>query len=740
MICHDAHASSNGNARMIADGLYNYETSVTGGNWVDPNGNGKIDDNGEKCMVCHPKETETSRNSIVMGIKIPPMPGAASWKNHNDFTAAQGCGCHIAHDPIPPSQESGGESSGGSPCGSCHGNILSAMQTNTSYHHYMASADAGYPTENPSGDNWQLQAATRKCLMCHVDHDIFRPDLNANGARAKNLRAEIQSSPSKADISSYIDTDFDNSLAGGGICLSCHSLATFSKTSNRKNDNSLTTPQIAKTNYNASAHNYVGPSGTSTFGKDSSTFRPNCVKCHNDTLPKDAYGTNTYQNSTFRFGMHDSAFRHMLTNNGTTAGGNGGAGASPVETTYNSLEENFCYICHSGGTSPGNDIYRQSMSARAKNVKDQFNKTYKHPINAYAGTHRGDEFASAPTGLTTNGWNSTVPRHVECGDCHNAHAAKSGDRTTKGSSTDGNKAEPAITGIWGIQVITWGSSPVFSKTQSITYEYELCFKCHSKYAWGSSGTPPSATWPNGNSDAVQSDPVVDFNPANPGYHPVAAVGKRTLPSTEPGRTYLPLTFVPPYNYNSLITCSDCHGDESWQPGSSTVAVGLHGSNNRYILKRYYNSSSGVWTSTFCYECHDYRVYGFHDTVTNSYTSPADPYMSYSRIDHPINAAMMNGTYNTYRLHSSDTSGPGCFSCHAANNGTVTSAKLGGIHGTTNTTLGTRLMNGVNMTGYSPPTVSTSKGSCSASANTSNGLSNCNKTHSAIAVGYANWDN
>ncbi|MCL6471567.1 MAG: hypothetical protein K6T91_02005, partial [Firmicutes bacterium] len=720
MVCHDSHGSSKGNYKMLADGLYAYATSPTGGNWADPNENGKIDPGAEACLVCHPKSTETNRNSIIAGIKMPYLPVGGS-VNHDTVT---GCDCHNTHNPQPPNAT---ESVGGTACESCHANILNSMQSSSGYHHYVITAEAVYPTESPAGNNYMLQPGTRSCLMCHVDHDMFRPDLNSNGNRARNLRAEIQTAPSKNDINSYMATDFDNNAMRGGICLSCHAAASFTKDTNGQTGGSTTTQLLNKNDYNASAHNYQA---SSTFTKDTSAFKGNCVKCHNDTTNK------LYQSTTPKFANHNSNFKSLLTDNGTAGGGTGIPTAEAADIDNSGLEENFCYLCHSGTGAGGNDIYGQLMSGKAKNIKDQFAKAYRHPVET-PGKHTSDEFEKAAPG-----WMPANNRHAECEDCHNPHAAKAGDRAV-GDPANGNKAGPAIAGIWGVSVTDWATG-AFAKTPSVTFEYELCLKCHSSYAWGT-GPAPATTWPNGAAGATQADPVQDFNPGNLGYHPVAATGK-TAP-TGGGATKLPLTFIAPYAWNSLITCSDCHGDDGWISNGS-VASGPHGSNSRYMLRRYYNSAQGVWTSNFCYECHDYKVYGFQQLGPNIdiYSAPMDPYKSYSRVDHPLTSKMANGSLNMFRLNQDESSGPMCFNCHGAYGGTIQNMRLGGIHGSNQgvgtygtSPIGQRLMNGSNVIGYTAPSTTLS-GSCWTSGTASNpSLSDCTQHSSGVSISNSNWD-
>ncbi|MCL5292038.1 MAG: hypothetical protein M1548_05855 [Actinobacteria bacterium] len=585
MVCHDAHGSTKGNSKMLADGLHTYATSK---GWSD-GGDGKITaGTDEICLVCHKRSGDAARESTVLGIDLIISNAT---QNHSSITGCTGCHGKV-HNPV------GGESGGGTQCGGCHSTIYGAMDagSNTGYHHYMSSANAptygSYPTTN-----------VRTCAICHVDHDVFRPDLNnPGGVRAKNLRTDIAVQPDKTADTGFTSLDFDNTLTNGGICISCHSAAQTKDTTNRKNDGSAQTPAIAQVAYNTSMHNYT-TGVSSTYTKDSSTFTGNCVKCHNDTT------TKQYQSSTLKFAVHDSTYRHILTNNGTATGGTGVNVASTTEATYNSLEENFCYICHSGGTVAGTDIYGNAMTANAENVKNQFTdagQTYKHPIAdaTQAGRHKADEYTAATAGSWNQNTNNT--RHVECADCHSPHAAQNGVSASPGATIG-----TVLVGAWGIYPgatfkttgfaptdwpAAWTAPATWSKGTlvSTNEEWQLCLKCHSNFAYGA--TPPSAAQtPSGQAETDQSK---EFNPNNLGGHAVAGDKTAALGNLTDGGT-----FVAPWTTSSRMTCSDCHTN------NVGTARGPHGSANKWILKAAYNPA-GTTAADFqlCWGCHDQVTY------------------------------------------------------------------------------------------------------------------------------------
>jgi hypothetical protein len=199
----------------------------------------------------------------------------------------------------------------------------------------MNNAGSTYATITQPVNMGGSSDTNRNCLMCHVDHDIFRPDKNLNATRAKNLRASVSVLPSAVDTTTYKNTDFDNAQTQGGICVSCHT--TEQSKSYSQTDNTTKTPLIEKAKFAQSAHNYTA---SSTFARDSSSFNANCSKCHNDTLnPKSRFNS---QSSTNKFGNHQSTLRRVTA-------------SLDITSTTDPIEENLCYRCHSKTTdsNPG---------------------------------------------------------------------------------------------------------------------------------------------------------------------------------------------------------------------------------------------------------------------------------------------------------------------------------------------------------------------------------------------------
>ena len=135
-------------------------------------------------------------------------------------------------------------------------------------------------------------------------------------------------------------------------------------------------------------------------------------------------------------------------------------------------ETRNCAACHNGNVAP-------------KNVQGEFGKLSIHPVAATTGVHDPAEAATI------------AARHVECVDCHNPHAASKEPRNlitwrpnpfdpTGGSF--GGQVGGANKGVWGVEPTYdssgWKAPTKFAVVENSENMYQLCFKCHSAYAYG----------------------------------------------------------------------------------------------------------------------------------------------------------------------------------------------------------------------------------------------------------------
>jgi hypothetical protein len=242
-----------------------------------------------------------------------------------------------------------------------------------------------------------------------------------------------------------------------------------------------------------------------------------------------------------------------------------------------SVEENTCHACH--GPS----------GVASTNIAAEFGKIYRHPV--YSITPSVHDAAESPASGTFRlpESSATAARHVECADCHNPHASHPAAATAP-------KASGRLSGVWGIDTNGLRADP--SGTPPSVREYEICFKCHADSANKAQPAGPDPPYPN--RQALQFNKRLQFDPANPSYHPIEA----------PGRSTFVPSLIAPWTTSSVIYCTDCHdsdtGPKAPIPGSGPA--GPHGSNYKHLLVARYDMDSGSSpesesTYALCYKCH-----------------------------------------------------------------------------------------------------------------------------------------
>lgn len=244
---------------------------------------------------------------------------------------------------------------------------------------------------------------------------------------------------------------------------------------------------------------------------------------------------------------------------------------------------------------------------------------------------------------------------VQCNDCHDSHVAQKTNHTqvVSGPSNLVATGSPLLS-VKGTSVSSWtagapapgnedlGSLNLNPVAEPITYEYELCFRCHAIQ-------PPLA---------ANLDVGLQFNPNNYSVHPV---------STEPNNwknTYLrdtnPAALNAPWatNVNAKMYCSDCHGSET-----TLDPEGPHGSTIKYMLKA---GPGPTLFDNLCLKCHK-------DPALPGNSSWVDTYNTLLVGDHSLPAHQSTitnpgaGTNNTY----------GCLACHGYSGDNT---RLSNVHG------------------------------------------------------------
>jgi len=168
------------------------------------------------------------------------------------------------------------------------------------------------------------------------------------------------------------------------------------------------------------------------------------------------------------------------------------------------------------------------------------------------------------------------PRHVECVDCHNPHAAKTTGATVPNASG-------ALAGVTGVNSSGAVVTPV-------TTEYELCYRCHAD-----SGNRGPAVVPR---QFVQTNTRLEFAAANASYHPIEAPGQNSsVPS-----------LIAPWTTTSRMYCTDCHNNNQGPNAGGAGPNGPHGSDYAPLLERrleltdFQSESAALYA--LCYKCHD----------------------------------------------------------------------------------------------------------------------------------------
>lgn len=285
-----------------------------------------------------------------------------------------------------------------------------------------------------------------------------------------------------------------------------------------------------------------------------------------------------------------------------------------VSSTWKSATTTACIVCHDG-TGAKTDVASQFTdgSIPQNNLTDR--EFYRHDVMTVT-THtlaENDEFGGK------------LNRHSECTDCHNPHDLVVG----KGSSATGSDpwtASGAIQGASGVTVTNAGTmpgpiylpSPTYAfvtgnRPGTITYEYQLCLKCHSGYTTLLSNDPakPSQDMLD---VAKEFDPATAFPSSTLSFHPVEAPGRNTTAALElslQGGTMKSWKF----STSSTVRCTNCHGNAIANPASSTATAGddqpAHASPYRGLLvQKYEDRVLPARTDSFqqqdfalCFLCH-----------------------------------------------------------------------------------------------------------------------------------------
>jgi predicted CXXCH cytochrome family protein len=309
----------------------------------------------------------------------------------------------------------------------------------------------------------------------------------------------------------------------------------------------------------------------------------------------------------------------------------GHSGQSPKLLVAGS-QSALCFTCH--GTAPG----------ALTNVQGEYNPVPALPVNDSTKREYYSHDAVTESNHTRSAldeFGGVLNRHSSCADCHNSHKATIAPADSV-QTTAGWTASGRLAGVSGVKVLNGlaGEAPTYTflsgvndpvneddpvtNVNPITLEYQLCFKCHS----GSTLLPaPIANQPS--KDFL--DKGVEFNPANPSFHPVEAKGTNATLAMQAS-----LDGASPYklwNFNttSTVRCLNCHAGGATNPAATPdplplpgAALAPHASSNRGILLENYRdrvlkSASEAYSAgdfALCYVCHAEAPFKGSSTATN----------------------------------------------------------------------------------------------------------------------------
>ncbi|WP_242084866.1 cytochrome c3 family protein [Aestuariivivens sediminis] len=459
-------------------------------------------------------------------------------------------------------------------------NTVLAQGVSQSRHNLSASGKGVVKTMDDS----------RVCIFCHTSH-------------IDNPKAPMWNRKQSGAIYTLYDSSTMDAKPGqpdgtSMLCLSCHD-GTVAIGNTYKNQNSMSFAHSMTKRGNLGTDlsddhpiSFVYDQNLAVEDgglKSPLTLPPNmldkneklqCTSCHDSH--KDMEGNFLKRSNEFSelcFSCHDKDY---WDNSGHKTALKTWNGVSPspwshMDAPYNNVSQNGCSNCHDTHNASGKErlLKREAEeencldchngNVAGTNIRAELSKPYRHDVYAYSGIH--DPVES----------DFYITKHVECVDCHNAHASNS-------NSADAPLVKGANLGVKGISRSGMEVNPALN-------EYEICFKCHADNAMVQEKTTRYLG---------SNNTRLDFDPNNISMHPII----------EQGKNLNPRGLVNPYNATSKLYCSSCHSGN----GEESIS-GPHGSIFPSILKANYNMDKTPqlgksWSLlmqgnfTLCFECHE----------------------------------------------------------------------------------------------------------------------------------------
>lgn len=299
-----------------------------------------------------------------------------------------------------------------------------------------------------------------------------------------------------------------------------------------------------------------------------------CMTCHDphhDTFGNFLVTTNIRSNLCVQ--CHDLSGWANTVHANSTAEVKDAVDDYLVNTGYTTVADNGCLSCHQPHSAGGkqrlfhfaeeekNCLSCHNGLVAETNLVDELDKFSGHFVQDYKGIHDIRESVDSSE------------QHVECVDCHNPHAVSQGQGIIQPPQVP--QALKAVSGV----------TAEGSIIEHVSYEYEVCFKCH--------GNNPNRIDSTILRQITQTNTLMEFDQSNPSYHPVTVGGVNpNVPSLIEG-----------IDESTVIYCTDCHNSDS-----TSQVKGPHGSQYPFLLAYQYETDDDtdeyVNAYELCYRCHD----------------------------------------------------------------------------------------------------------------------------------------
>jgi len=552
----------------------------------------------EICVFCH-----TPHSGNTQAPLWNKTPSVGSYSTYTSDVLA-GLGYWPAEDP-----KNGVPHAKTRICLSCHdGTIALGSLVNMPY-----GAATQIPMEGTTGGNMPTTSAGYIGVELQDDHPVAiqfdtgpDPELQSIpiGSKVKLYTATGKDYVECTSCHDPHDNQWGNFLVdsnqNSALCYECHSKGGFSGSVH--DDNTI---NVA----------YAPPTEAPAAGGNPTNHGPNvghvkCISCHF---------------------VHKAGITGLLTTSPPTASPNPGSGKyllsfQEEKTCFNNTDrwgQQVVQACHgSSASAPKRNI--ESVETAALSGKRHWTQD--------AGTVGRHEATEARTA----GWihidGDQNKWHVECADCHNPHTAGPSSHTANppqpvwpGLPTLANTSP--LFGAGGVNVssaVPWGggvgsysylepTGVLTGVNPSVSYEFQICFKCHSDFAWNN-GTVPTS--PSFAPPAPMTDQATEFmNSAS--FHPVTKVTGRNVGT-------LVGNWNQPANKGAqTMYCSDCHNNSAAPP------QGPHGSGENFILVAkftdMYSARGGgdaqkQPNGDLCFVCHNQNTYSQTSNLLNGGTN------------------------------------------------------------------------------------------------------------------------